>query len=50
MNEDDMTTISLSIKMRDRLEKRKIHPRQSYEEVVEDLLNITETDLKPKEE
>ena len=40
MNEDYLTTISLSTKMRERLEKRKIHPRQSYEEVIEDLLNI----------
>lgn len=35
---DENTTIKISSKTRDKLEKLKIHPRQSYDEVIEKLL------------
>ena len=35
-----MTTIGISKETRDRLDRKKIHPRQSYEEVIKRLLVI----------
>lgn len=34
-----ITTITVSTEMKNRLEARKVHPRASYEEVIEELLS-----------
>jgi len=35
------TTIKISRKMREEIEKRKVHPRQSNEEIVEEALQMS---------
>lgn len=41
------TTISISNEVKELLENKKIHPRQSYDEVLKDLI-LSETNLKKK--
>ena len=38
MEENEMTTIAITNKTRDELEKLKIHPNQSFEEVIAKIL------------
>ncbi len=38
---EDQTTIRISKKMRKEIEKRKIHPRQTNQEIVEQALDIS---------
>ncbi len=35
---EEMTTIAVSIKTKSALEKLKIHPNQSYDEIIEQIL------------
>lgn len=39
---DDKTSIRIPIELRERLKKRKVHPKQPYYEVIEELLENEE--------
>ena len=39
MEENEWTTIALLRSTKDRLDERKVHPKQSYDEVIQELLN-----------
>ena len=41
MEENEWTTIALLRETKDRLDKQKVHPKQSYDEVIQELLKNT---------